>query len=166
MAESASIQSGRLPHACLVSAASREDALREAKRLAAAAVCSGRGPRPCGACRDCRKALSGVHPDIILVGRLTDDKGKQKSEMSIAGGEPFNVNYPERFIEEFPPAVVLGYYEIPRLPEAPTVEVSFAIGTRSVPSGLSNLGEFKWKLDSADVPQALKLPPIRRTNNG
>ena len=83
MAESASIQSGRLPHACLVSAASREDALREAKRLAAAAVCSGRGPKPCGACRDCRKALSGVHPDIILVGRLTDDKGKQKAQITV-----------------------------------------------------------------------------------
>ena len=83
MAESASIRSGRLPHACLVSAASREDALREAKRLAAAAVCSGRGPKPCGACRDCRKALSGVHPDIMLVGRLTDDKGKQKAQITV-----------------------------------------------------------------------------------
>ena len=83
MAQRAWIESGRLPHACLISAASREDALREARRLAAAAVCSGAGEKPCGACRDCRKALSGVHPDIITVGRLTDDKGKQKAQITV-----------------------------------------------------------------------------------
>ncbi len=83
MAQSASIESGRLPHACLISAASREEALREARRLAAAAVCSGAGDKPCGTCRDCRKALSGVHPDIITVARPVDDKGKQKAQITV-----------------------------------------------------------------------------------
>ena len=36
--------------------------------LARALVCSGGGEAPCGACPDCRKALAGVHPDVIRVG--------------------------------------------------------------------------------------------------
>ena len=36
--------------------------------LARALVCSGDGPVPCGVCPNCRKALAGVHPDIIYVG--------------------------------------------------------------------------------------------------
>ena len=83
MAQNARFDSGRLPHACLISAASREDALREAKTLAAAAVCSGTGKKPCGLCRDCRKALSGVHPDIITVARLADEKGKLRQFITV-----------------------------------------------------------------------------------
>lgn len=40
--------------------------------LARALVCSGPADPPCGTCPDCRKALSGVHPDVIRVG--TDGK--------------------------------------------------------------------------------------------
>ncbi len=74
---------GRLSHACLISAATREEALHEAGRLAAAAVCSGTGEKPCGLCRDCRKAAAGVHPDIITTGRLADDKGKVKQFITV-----------------------------------------------------------------------------------
>ncbi len=37
-----------------------------ARLLAAAALCTGEKP-PCLSCRDCKKVLSGVHPDIITV---------------------------------------------------------------------------------------------------
>ena len=37
--------------------------------LSRALVCSGPGEVPCGTCPDCRKALSGVHPDIIRARR-------------------------------------------------------------------------------------------------
>ena len=73
----------RLSHAYIVSAPSREEYLRTARTLAAAAVCTGGGPVPCGKCRACRKAESGIHPDIITVRRLTDDKGKQKREIGV-----------------------------------------------------------------------------------
>ena len=73
----------RLSHAYIVSAPSREEYLRTARSLAAAAVCTGGGPVPCGKCRACRKAESGIHPDIITVRRLTDDKGKQKREIGV-----------------------------------------------------------------------------------
>lgn len=76
-------QQKAVPHACLISAPSREQALAAADRLAAAAVCGSDGPRPCGVCRDCRKAAGHVHPDIITVGRLQDDKGRLKREIGV-----------------------------------------------------------------------------------
>lgn len=77
------ISAGRIPHACLICAASHADALEQARRIAGAAVCSGTGRRPCGQCRDCRKATEGIHPDIITVSRLTDDRGKQKQQITV-----------------------------------------------------------------------------------
>ena len=77
------VSSGRLPQACLISAPSREAALAEARRLAAAAVCSGEGPKPCGICRDCRKAAADIHPDILTVSRVRDDKGKAKQFITV-----------------------------------------------------------------------------------
>lgn len=73
----------RMPHACLITAPDMAAAMAEAKRFAAAAVCEGQGQRPCGVCRHCRKAEGGIHPDIIVVRRLTDDKGKQKKQISV-----------------------------------------------------------------------------------
>ena len=74
---------GRLPHACLISAPTRELALQKAGELAQAAVCSGAGKKPCGVCRDCRKAAAGIHPDILTIGRLADDKGKPKKNIVV-----------------------------------------------------------------------------------
>ena len=74
---------GRLLHAYIVSAPSREECLRRARTLAAAAVCTGEGPVPCGKCRACRKAESGIHPDITTIRRQTDDKGKQRREITV-----------------------------------------------------------------------------------
>ena len=72
-----------VPHACVICAPTIELALSEAEKLAAAAVCSGVGARPCGKCRDCRKAAEHVHPDIITVSRLLDDKGRPKREIGV-----------------------------------------------------------------------------------
>ena len=74
---------GRLYHAYIISAASREEGLRRARTLAAAAVCTGEGPVPCGKCRACRKAESGIHPDITTIRRQTDEKGKQRRDITV-----------------------------------------------------------------------------------
>lgn len=73
----------KLSHSYIVSSASSELLMKEAKRLAAAAVCSSEGSRPCGVCRHCRKAQQGIHPDIGFVERITDDDGKQKKEIVV-----------------------------------------------------------------------------------
>ena len=56
-----------------------------ARELAQAKLCSAKDPadRPCGRCRDCRKAEKGVHPDIVTVERLPDDKGKRRREIYV-----------------------------------------------------------------------------------
>lgn len=42
--------------------------------LARAMVCSAPGTRPCGSCSDCKKALAGIHPDIITIAPLEPGK--------------------------------------------------------------------------------------------
>jgi len=73
----------RLSHAYIISAQSQEESLRTANIIAAAAVCSGAGDVPCGICRHCRKVQSGIHPDISLIERLSDDKGKLKKDITV-----------------------------------------------------------------------------------
>ena len=71
-----------LSHAYMISG-EREEAYAEACRLAAAMLCTGGQNRPCGLCRDCGKSLRNIHPDIITVERLSDDKGKQRREIYV-----------------------------------------------------------------------------------
>ena len=73
----------RLSHAYIVAAASQKESRAQALRIAAAAVCVGAEPLPCGNCRACRKAFAGIHPDIIRVRRETDDKGRPKKELRV-----------------------------------------------------------------------------------
>jgi DNA polymerase-3 subunit delta' len=63
------LQGHELSHAYIVSGAdsSKREAL--ANILAQAMVCSGDGEKPCGVCRDCRKASEHIHPDIATVQR-------------------------------------------------------------------------------------------------
>ncbi len=65
---------GRLSHAYILSSPDRAACLELAEQIAAAAVCERETDAPCGRCRGCRKALSGVHPDIIHVRR---EEGRQ-----------------------------------------------------------------------------------------
>lgn len=66
------ISGGRLFHSYIVTGADAEARERAGRLIARAAVCSGTGSIPCGRCRDCRKALQGVHPDITDVRRERD----------------------------------------------------------------------------------------------
>ena len=59
----------------IIACVSPEKRLAEAYRMAAAALCTSSGKRPCGVCRDCRKVQQRIHPDVTLVTR--QDKKKE-----------------------------------------------------------------------------------------
>lgn len=62
------VAGGRLPQACVLEGGTAESRLALARELAAALVCKSAGHVPCGQCDACRKAESGNHPDIRVVG--------------------------------------------------------------------------------------------------
>jgi len=72
----------KLSHACIISAPSREEALSAGKKLAQQALCIGVDP-PCGVCRSCRKVSAGIHPDVGIISRPLDDKGREKREITV-----------------------------------------------------------------------------------
>lgn len=72
-----------LSHAYIIVSPSLADRVSYAGRIAKTAVCTGSGARPCGECRHCRKVENGIHPDVITVSRLTDDRGKTRRELTV-----------------------------------------------------------------------------------
>lgn len=73
----------RASHAYIAASPSVDERTRSSRALATALVCSSKAERPCGICRDCRKALAGVHPDIINIAPGTDAEGKRKRGISV-----------------------------------------------------------------------------------
>ncbi len=63
---------GALPHALILSGPGAAEA---APYVAAAMLCTA-ADKPCLTCPQCRKALSGIHPDVLLA---TDDEHKELS---------------------------------------------------------------------------------------
>ena len=72
----------KLSHAYII-AGQPEAALVKARELAGAMLCTGPEPRPCGRCRNCRKVGQGIHPDVLITVRQTDDKGRLKREIYV-----------------------------------------------------------------------------------
>lgn len=62
----AALKQNRISHGYLICGPEGSGKQTLANLLAAAAVCRG-ADRPCCACSDCRKVLSGLHPDVITV---------------------------------------------------------------------------------------------------
>ena len=59
-------KAGRLSHAYLITGPKGSGRHEMARTLARAMVCSG-AEKPCGVCPHCKKALAGIHPDVITV---------------------------------------------------------------------------------------------------
>ncbi|HZH77618.1 MAG TPA: hypothetical protein VEY88_16450 [Archangium sp.] len=78
--------------------------------------------------------------------KLTDEKGKLIGEMN--GDDPsMKVDFPERFIAEFPPQMVLGHYDMDLVPsEVKKMEITFNVSSRAA-SGGDVAATYLWKLD-------------------
>ncbi|HEX8438903.1 hypothetical protein [Archangium sp.] len=85
--------------------------------------------------------------------KLTDEKGKLIGEMT--GEDPsMKVDFPERFIAEFPPQMVLGHYDMDLIPnEVKKMEITFNVSSRAA-SGGDAAATYLWKLD---VPSEWRL---------
>lgn len=74
----------RRSHAYMLIGPEGSERMQAARRLAAAMLCAAPSP-PCMACRDCRKAVEGIHPDVAVVGREKKDKGKELRREIVVG---------------------------------------------------------------------------------
>ena len=70
-----SLDSGRLPHAILITGDSQVGKRTLALALASAINCQ-RDDRPCGRCRSCTKIAHGTHPDVRLVEADSSERGR------------------------------------------------------------------------------------------
>ena len=61
----AAASKGTLSHAAILSGSG--DRMAAARYFAAALECEGEGERPCLRCRQCRKVLEDIHPDVVTV---------------------------------------------------------------------------------------------------
>jgi hypothetical protein len=71
----------RLSHAYMVVGPEGPERDKMVQQLAAAMVCS-QPNAPCGQCRDCKKALGGIHPDITRLERQSE-KGQLHREILV-----------------------------------------------------------------------------------
>ena len=72
-----------LVHAYIAASPSESARKKNALEISAALVCSDPHEKPCRQCRNCRLALSGIHPDITSVTRGVDDRGKLRREVYV-----------------------------------------------------------------------------------
>jgi hypothetical protein len=86
--------------------------------------------------------------------KLYDEKQKLIAEIPGEGGPDSRVDVPDRFVKFFPPSVVLGQYDIDKLPaETKTADIEWSISARSPTGGDINVN-YSWK---GEVPAAWKL---------
>lgn len=80
--------------------------------------------------------------------KLFDEKQKLIGEMPGEGGPENRVEWPERYIRFFPPMVMIGHFDVDKLPpETKTVEIAINVSGRS-PTGGDMLASYTWKLDA------------------
>ena len=86
--------------------------------------------------------------------RLLDEKDKLLGEIPGEGGPDSRVDWPDRYVPFFPQGVLLGHYDIDKVPaNVAKAEIAFTISSRSATGG-DIMATYEWKLD---VPAEWKL---------
>lgn len=87
--------------------------------------------------------------------KLYDEKGKLLGEVNADGANDV-VDYPERYIELFPPQMVIGTFPMELLPaEVAKLEINFTVNSHAN-SGGEAVASYTWKMDT---PAEWKLKP-------
>jgi hypothetical protein len=87
--------------------------------------------------------------------KLVDSKGKMLGELNGDGAEGL-VDWPEFYVELFPPQVIFGTFLLEPIPaEVATVEMTFTVDSHA-PSGGNVVSTYAWKMDT---PEDWKLKP-------
>ena len=81
------IQEGRVNHAVLISGEAGTGKWTLAKGLAAALLCRGEGPKPCGKCRACQQMEDLAHPDLIVLEKGKHLKREDEGKRNITIGD-------------------------------------------------------------------------------
>lgn len=87
-----SLREGRLRHAYLITGPPRVGKGTLALALAQAVNCLEPAP-PCGECRSCRRIARSLHPDVVTLGLLADEKsesGRLRKNIGIAQVQDLN----------------------------------------------------------------------------
>jgi len=72
-----------LSHAYIIVSPSTDIQQEKAIELTKSFVCSGSGAKPCGVCRDCKKAAGQIHPDVITIDLEENDSGVLRKEITV-----------------------------------------------------------------------------------
>lgn len=137
------LREDRLSHAYILAGPEGSGRRTLARLLAAAMECTAGALRPCCVCPQCRKALSGTHPDVVTVDD-TEHKGVSVAVVREARGDLFiRPNEGRRKVYLFPRAMDMN-----------------AAGQNSLLKVLEEPPDYGAFLLVTDAPQKL-LPTIR-----
>ena len=80
---------GRFPHGILLEGDPGLGKKTFAKRIAASAVCTGQGEKPCGVCSHCKKIEKGIHPDVITIAPEAGKRSFKKEQVESLRADAF-----------------------------------------------------------------------------
>jgi hypothetical protein len=93
---------------------------------------------------------------FTMTWKMMDGQGKLIGELLASGDPTTKVDFPERFVAEFPPQMVLGYYAMDPIPnEVSKIDIGFNVISHSPSGGTAN-ANYHWQLDA---PSEWKLRP-------
>jgi len=87
---------------------------------------------------------------------LIDEKEKLFGKLEAPGDPSGKIDWPERYIPEFPPQMVLGHYDVDLVPdEVKSMEITFTVSSHAAVGG-EVAATFVWKLET---PGEWKMKP-------
>lgn len=161
---SAAFEGRKISHSYLLCGPEGSGKRTLARILAAALVCTGAGPAPCGLCAACRKALSDQHPDIITV----DDTAHKNVSVDVIRQARADVfirpNEAERKIYLFPRGQDLGIPSqnaLLKILEEPPAYAVFLILTDNAEKLLPTIRSRCVELNLSPLTAAEALPALK-----